>query len=64
MAVALPASSTGRALLPRNIIFLFLVLICCRLSKLQGLVRPEEYDKLKKFIHLIGSLTRDVRTVA
>jgi hypothetical protein len=30
---------------------------CCRLSKPQGLVRPEGLDKLKTFIQLIGSLT-------
>jgi hypothetical protein len=28
-------------------------------SKTQGLVRPEGLSKLKKFIHLIRSLTRD-----
>jgi hypothetical protein len=30
-----------------------------RLSKPQGLVRPEGLGKLKKFIHLIGTRTRD-----
>jgi hypothetical protein len=36
-----------RALLPINIIFLLLVLISVRLSKPQGLVRPEGLGKLK-----------------
>jgi hypothetical protein len=33
--------------------------ICWRLSKPQGLVRPEVSDQLKIIIHLIGSRTRD-----
>jgi hypothetical protein len=49
------------ALLPRNLHFSrsgnhF----CLRLSKTQGLVRPEELGKLKNFIHLIWSRTRDL----
>jgi hypothetical protein len=61
MAVRLSALSTGRALLPRNIILLLLVLISVkRLSEPQGLVRLEGSDKLKKFIHLIGSRIRDL----
>jgi hypothetical protein len=49
------------ALLPRNSIFMLLVLISVkRLSKPQGLVRPEELGKLIKIIHLIGSRTRDL----
>jgi hypothetical protein len=32
------------------------------LSKPQGLVRPEALGKLKKYIHLIGSQTRDFPT--
>jgi hypothetical protein len=31
-----------------------------RLSELQGLVQPEGLGKLKKFIHLIRSRTRDL----
>jgi hypothetical protein len=31
-----------------------------RLSKPQGLERPEGLGKLKKFLHLIGSRTRDL----
>jgi hypothetical protein len=34
-----------------------------RLSKLQGLVRLEGLDKLKKLIHLIGSRTREKQKV-
>jgi hypothetical protein len=33
---------------------------CCRLSKPQGLVRPEGLGNLIKIIHLIGSRTRDL----
>jgi hypothetical protein len=41
-------TGTGRALLARNIIFLFLELIYVkRLSKPQGLMRPEGFGKLK-----------------
>jgi hypothetical protein len=59
MAVRLSALRTSRALLPRNIIFLLLVLISVkRLSKPQGLVRPEGLGKLKKYIHLIGVSNR------
>jgi hypothetical protein len=39
-------------LLPRNFIFLLLVL---KMSKPQGLERLEGFGKLNKFIHLIGS---------
>jgi hypothetical protein len=59
MAVNLSALRAGRALLSRNI-FLLLVLISVRLIKPQGLVRPERFGKLKKFIHLFGSQTRDL----
>jgi hypothetical protein len=55
MAVSLSALSTGRTLLPRNIIFLLPVLISFkRLSEPQGLVRLERLSILKK-IHLIWS---------
>jgi hypothetical protein len=62
MAARLSALRTGRNLLHRNIIFLFLVVISleAELSEPQGLVRPEEFDNLKKFIHLIGTRTRDL----
>jgi hypothetical protein len=54
MAVKLWVLRTGHILLPRNIIFLFLVLISVkRLSEPQGLVRPEGLDVFKKLIHLI-----------
>jgi hypothetical protein len=33
---------------------------CWMFSEPQGLVRPEGLGKLKKFIYLIGSLTRDL----
>jgi hypothetical protein len=56
MAVSL-AIRTGRALLPRNIIFLLLVFISVR-----RWVRPEGLGKLKKIIHLIGSQIRDLQT--
>jgi hypothetical protein len=34
--------------------------LCYRLSKAQGLVRPEGLDKLKILMHLIGSGTRNL----
>jgi hypothetical protein len=43
MAVMLPALRTGRALLPRNMIFSASgTRFCQRLSKVQGLVRPKD----------------------
>jgi hypothetical protein len=36
--------------------------LCRRMSEPQGLVRPEVLRKLKKFIHLIGSRTRELPT--
>jgi hypothetical protein len=45
--------------------FLLLVLVSVkRLSERQGLVQPEGLDKLKKFIHLIGSRIRDLLALA
>jgi hypothetical protein len=59
MVVSLSALSTRHTLLPRNIIiFMFLVLISVRLSKPQGLVRPEGLGKFKN--HLIENRTRDL----
>jgi hypothetical protein len=58
MAGRLLALRTGRAVLPRNIIFLLLVLISVkRLSKPPGLVRLEGLGKLKKFNNFIGFRT-------
>jgi hypothetical protein len=55
MAVRLSSLRTGHVLLPRNIIFLLLVLISFR-----GLVLLEELGKLHKLIYLIGFRTRDL----
>jgi hypothetical protein len=52
MAVRLSALRTSRALLPRDIIVLLLILISV------GLMRPEGLGKLKIFIHIIVSRTR------
>jgi hypothetical protein len=52
--------STGRALLPRNIIFLFLILISVTdWVNLSAIARLEEVGKLKKFSGLIGNRTFD-----
>jgi hypothetical protein len=58
MAVRLSALRTRRILLPRNIIiFLPLVLISVkRLSKPQGLVRPEGLGKFKNSPHRVSNL--------
>jgi hypothetical protein len=59
MAVKLSALLTGRALLLRKKYFSASDNYAYyRLSKLQGLVRPEELGKLKKLIYRIGSQTR------
>jgi hypothetical protein len=50
MPLKLPALRTGRALLPRNITVLLLLLV-----QLEGL------GKLKQFIDVIGSRTRDLQ---
>jgi hypothetical protein len=61
MAVRMPALRSGRALLPRNMIFLLLELISVRVCvDSQCLAWPEGLRKLKKFIHFTGSRTRDV----
>jgi hypothetical protein len=63
MAVRLSALGTGRALLPRNISFFASgTQFCQRLSEPQGLMMPVGLRKLKKFIHLIGSRTRNLQT--
>jgi hypothetical protein len=49
---------TGRALLPRNIMFLLVVLISVRGCEPQGLLRLEVIGELKIFIDPIGSQTR------
>jgi hypothetical protein len=54
MAVNLSALRTGRCFTPQKHYFMLLVLISVkRLSKPQGLARPEGYDNLIKIIHLI-----------
>jgi hypothetical protein len=47
MTIRLSALRTGCALLPINIIFLHVVLICQRQSKPQGLMRTEGLGKKK-----------------
>jgi hypothetical protein len=65
MAVRLSALRTGRALLPRKIIFLFLVLISViTLSKPQGVVRLQELGKLKNSIIPSGIQLATFRLVA
>jgi hypothetical protein len=60
MTVRLSALHTSRALLPRNIIFLLLILVSVRgLVNLGGLVWLEGLSKLKK-IDLTGSRTNDL----
>jgi hypothetical protein len=61
MVARLSALRTGRTLLPRNIIiFVSGTHFCYRLSKPQGLERPERLGKFKK--SLIGSRTLDLAT--
>jgi hypothetical protein len=50
---------------PQKLFFLLLVLISVKdCANPNGLLRPEGISKLKKFIHLIGSRTRDLPAVA
>jgi hypothetical protein len=61
MAVRLSALRTSHILLPRNIIFLFLILIFVRgWANSRVMVWLEGLCKLKKFIHLVRSWTRDL----
>jgi hypothetical protein len=66
MAVMLSALLTGRALLPRKMIFSVSgTHFCWRLKEPQGLVRPEWVGELeKKIINLIGSRTSDLAALA
>jgi hypothetical protein len=61
MVVRLIALRVGRSLLPRNIIFLLLVLVSVK-AEPQGLLRLEGLGKLKKkkLNYLVGSRTRDL----
>jgi hypothetical protein len=54
MALRLSGLRTGRALLPRNIIFLLLVLISVSLIEPQGLVRTDGVSKLKNSLTSSG----------
>jgi hypothetical protein len=58
MAVRLSDLRLGRSLLPRNIIFLPMVLLSVRLSKPQGLLLMKGLGKLKKCIRIVGTQTR------
>jgi hypothetical protein len=61
MAVSLSALRTGRCFTPQKHYFNASgTHFCYRLSKPQGLVRPEELGKFIKIIHLIGPRTRDL----
>jgi hypothetical protein len=56
MAVRLSALRTGRCFTPQKHYFYASgTHFCYRLSKPQGLVRPEGLGELIKIIHLIGS---------
>jgi hypothetical protein len=60
MTVRLSASRTGSALLPQNIFFIPVTgtHFCWRLTKPQGLERPEGLGKLIQFNYLITTRTR------
>jgi hypothetical protein len=61
MAVRLSALRTGRcSTLPEHYFYASGIHFCYRLSKPQGLMRPEGLGNLIKIIHLIGSRTRDL----
>jgi hypothetical protein len=57
MALSLSALRTDRVLLPR---YIFCSASGTQFCESQDLVRPEALGKLKKFINLIGSQTRDL----
>jgi hypothetical protein len=61
MAVRLSALRTGRCFTPqKHYLYVSGTHFCYRLSKPQGLARPEGLGKLIKIIHLIGYRTRDL----
>jgi hypothetical protein len=60
MAARVSASCTGRLYSQKQFLFLFLVLICQRLTKRQGLVRLEGLVISIKYNYLIGTRTRDL----
>jgi hypothetical protein len=61
MAVKLSALRSGSCVTPQKHYFYASgTHFCYRLSKLQGLVRPEGLGKLIKIIHRIVSRTRDL----
>jgi hypothetical protein len=61
MTARLSALRAGRTLLPINITFSASgTHFCYRQNEPQGPVRPEGLDKLKKFIYLFGSRTRNL----
>jgi hypothetical protein len=61
MAVRLSALRTGHCFTPQKHYFYASgTHFCWKLSKPQGLVRPEGFGKLIKIIHLIESRTRDL----
>jgi hypothetical protein len=62
MAVNLSALRTGHCSTPqKHYFYVSGTHFCYRLSKPQGLARPERLGKLLKTIHLIGSRTRDLQ---
>jgi hypothetical protein len=61
MAVRLSALRTGRCFTPqKHYFYAFGIHFCQRMSKPQGLVRPEGLGNLIKIIHLNGSQIRDL----
>jgi hypothetical protein len=61
MAVRLSVLRTGRALLPINIVFLFMVLISVRCCVNPG---PKELGELRKFVDLARYTLSVVKIVA
>jgi hypothetical protein len=60
MAVMLAALRTGRALPPETLFLCFCYSFLLEAERALELMWPEGLGKLKKFIHLIGSRTRDL----